>query len=150
MHEKAMWWIPALQWYIRKIRKMSKVISWAAKKTAGQWADFPSQEQRGCPCVTNFMVLLCAHILGTINTDAIYRNLHGPVNRIEEYFLHDFNGRQMWSNGFIKIFSSNNVFIFHSSSDGWQFYAALASTCVACKSMSIKATVFSATTSSFH
>lgn len=57
-------------------------------------------------------------ILGTIITDALYRNLHGPVNKIEEYFLHDFNGRQMWSNGFIKIFRSNNVFIFHSSTDG--------------------------------
>lgn len=76
---------------------------------------------------------------------------HGPVNKVEEYILHGTNGKQMWNNGFNNIFCSSNVFIFHSSSGGGQFYAALPSARSACKSMSIKATECSYVTgSSFH
>lgn len=76
---------------------------------------------------------------------------HGPVNKVEEYILHGTNGEQMWNNGFNNIFCSSNVFIFHSSSGGGQFYAALPSARSACKSMSIKATECSYVTgSSFH
>lgn len=77
-------------------------------------------------------------------------NFHGPVDKAEEYFLHGINGRQMWNNGFNNIFCSSNVFIFHSSSRAGQFYAALPSARLACKSMSIKATECSYVTGSFH
>ena len=70
--------------------------------------------------------------------DAIYRKIYGPVNKVEEHFLHGINGTQIWNNGFNNTFCSSNVFIFHSSSSGGQFYAALPSTRSACKSMSIR------------
>ena len=59
--------------------------------------------------------------LENVIINATYRNFHGPVNKKEAHFLHGINGTQMWDNGFKNIFSSSNVFIFHSSSCSGQF-----------------------------
>lgn len=77
------------------------------------------------------IVFLHTLILEIAITDSVYRNFNELVNKMEEYCLQGFNGKQMWNNGSSNIFCSSNVFIFHSSSSGGQFYAALASTHVA-------------------